>query len=501
MDLLHNLALGFSLSLTPLNILYCFIGAILGTITGVLPGLGATAAIALLLPITFRMNSTSALIMLSGIYYGAMYGGSITSVLVNIPGEPSSLVTCIDGYKMARKGRAGAALGMRAFGSFIGGTIVIVGMTLIAFPVANFALSFGPPEFTSLVILGLILTTYLSRKSMIKSLMMAVVGLLLACVGLDPILGAERFTFGSTTLSDGMNIAVMCMGFFGITEVLSMAEKSPEQADYLKQSTKLKDLLPTKQDWKDSSGPIARGTLLGFFLGLMPGGGAFLASIASYVTEKKLSKHPERFGTGVIEGVAGPETANNAGAQAAFVPLLTLGIPSNVVMAVIMGALMIQGITPGPLLYKEHPELFWGVMTSFYIGNVLLIILNVPLISVFVAILRVPYAILSPLIIIFCFIGAFSLNNNPMDVVIMSILGLIGYGMRKLDLDPAPLLLAFVLGGIVEKALRQSLLIGRGSPLIFVTRPISVVLLAVALGVLAIPVVRFFIGRRGRVRA
>lgn len=501
MDLLHNLALGFSLSLTPLNILYCFIGAILGTITGVLPGLGATAAIALLLPITFRMNSTSALIMLSGIYYGAMYGGSITSVLVNIPGEPSSLVTCIDGYKMARKGRAGAALGMSAFGSFIGGTIVIVGMTLIAFPVANFALSFGPPEFTSLVILGLILTTYLSRKSMIKSLMMAVVGLLLACVGLDPILGAERFTFGSTTLSDGMNIAVMCMGFFGITEVLSMAEKSPEQADYLKQSTKLKDLLPTKQDWKDSSGPIARGTLLGFFLGLMPGGGAFLASIASYVTEKKLSKHPERFGTGVIEGVAGPETANNAGAQAAFVPLLTLGIPSNVVMAVIMGALMIQGITPGPLLYKEHPELFWGVMTSFYIGNVLLIILNVPLISVFVAILRVPYAILSPLIIIFCFIGAFSLNNNPMDVVIMSILGLIGYGMRKLDLDPAPLLLAFVLGGIVEKALRQSLLIGRGSPLIFVTRPISVVLLAVALGVLAIPVVRFFIGRRGRVRA
>jgi putative tricarboxylic transport membrane protein len=501
MDLLHNLALGFSLSLTPLNILYCFIGAILGTITGVLPGLGATAAIALLLPITFRMNSTSALIMLSGIYYGAMYGGSITSVLVNIPGEPSSLVTCIDGYKMARKGRAGAALGMSAFGSFIGGTIVIVGMTLIAFPVANFALSFGPPEFTSLVILGLILTTYLSRKSMIKSLMMAVVGLLLACVGLDPILGAERFTFGSTTLSDGMNIAVMCMGFFGITEVLSMAEKSPEQADYLKQSTKLKDLLPTKQDWKDSSGPIARGTLLGFFLGLLPGGGAFLASIASYVTEKKLSKHPERFGTGVIEGVAGPETANNAGAQAAFVPLLTLGIPSNVVMAVIMGALMIQGITPGPLLYKEHPELFWGVMTSFYIGNVLLIILNVPLISVFVAILRVPYAILSPLIIIFCFIGAFSLNNNPMDVVIMSILGLIGYGMRKLDLDPAPLLLAFVLGGIVEKALRQSLLIGRGSPLIFVTRPISVVLLAVALGVLAIPVVRFFIGRRGRVRA
>jgi putative tricarboxylic transport membrane protein len=449
MDLLHNLALGFSLSLTPLNILYCFIGAILGTITGVLPGLGATAAIALLLPITFRMNSTSALIMLSGIYYGAMYGGSITSVLVNIPGEPSSLVTCIDGYKMARKGRAGAALGMSAFGSFIGGTIVIVGMTLIAFPVANFALSFGPPEFTSLVILGLILTTYLSRKSMIKSLMMAVVGLLLACVGLDPILGAERFTFGSTTLSDGMNIAVMCMGFFGITEVLSMAEKSPEQADYLKQSTKLKDLLPTKQDWKDSSGPIARGTLLGFFLGLLPGGGAFLTSIASYVTEKKLSKHPERFGTGVIEGVAGPETANNAGAQAAFVPLLTLGIPSNVVMAVIMGALMIQGITPGPLLYKEHPELFWGVMTSFYIGNVLLIILNVPLISVFVAILRVPYAILSPLIIIFCFIGAFSLNNNPMDVVIMSILGLIGYGMRKLDLDPAPLLLAFVLGGIV----------------------------------------------------
>jgi putative tricarboxylic transport membrane protein len=501
MELFENLALGFNLSLAPMNVLYCVIGVALGTAVGVLPGLGPTATISMLLPITFRMDMTSAVIMLSGIYYGSMYGGSITSILVNIPGEASCVVTCIDGYQMARKGRAGAALGISAFGSFIGGTLAIIGLTIVAAPMAKFALSFGPPEFTSLVILGLTLVTYLSQKSVMKSFMIAIVGLLLACVGLDPIFGIERFTFGSQTLSDGMDVAIMCMGLFGIAEVLSMAEVPSEQADFMKNPTRLRDLLPNKKDWKDSSGPIFRGSILGFFLGLLPGGGGLIASFTSYALEKKLSRHPEKFGSGTIEGVAGPETANNAGAQAAFVPLLSLGIPSNVVTAVIMGALMIQGITPGPMLYKEHTAMFWGVITSMYIGNLFLVLLNVPLISVFVAILRIPYSILSPLIILFCFIGAYSFNNNPVDVMVMSILGLIGYLMRKIDLDAAPLLLAFVLGGILERSLRQSLLISLGSPLIFFTRPISAALLILAIVLLAIPTVRFFLGRKaGAVR-
>lgn len=491
MEIIHNLTLGFNLALSPVNILYCTIGVVLGTAVGVLPGLGPTATISMLLPITFRMDTTSAIIMLSGIFYGSMYGGSTTSILVNIPGEAASLVTCIDGYQMARKGRAGPALGMSAFGSFIGGTVAVVGLALIASPMAQFALTFGPPEFTSLVIVGLTLVTYLSRTSMLKSLMMAVVGLLLACIGLEPIMGVDRFTFGNQSLSDGLNVAVMCMGLFGIAEVLSMAEKPAEKADFLKQSTRLKDLLPTREDWRDSRGPIIRGTVIGFFLGLLPGGGALISSFTSYVVEKKLSKHPERFGTGTIEGVAGPETANNAGAQASFIPLLTLGIPSNVVMAVIMGALMIQGITPGPMLYQEHTAMFWGVIASMFIGNFFLVLLNVPFISLFVSILKVPYAILAPLIILFCFVGAYSLNNNYADVVIMSILGLIGYGMRKVDLDAAPLLLAFVLGGILEKSLRQSLLISLGSPFIFLRRPISAILLSIALILLAASILHF----------
>jgi putative tricarboxylic transport membrane protein len=496
MDLFQNLALGFSSSLTPMNILYAFIGVALGTAVGVMPGLGPTATISILLPITFRMDTTSAIILLAGIYYGSMYGGSITSILVNIPGEAASVVTCIDGYQMARQGRAGAALGISAFASFIAGTMATIALCIIASPMAKFALMFGPPEITSLVILGLTLVTFLSRTSVLKSLMMAIVGLLLACIGMDPIFGIERFTFGSQTLSDGMDVAIMCMGLFGIAEVLDMAEKPSAEADFVRQPTTLRRLLPNKKDWKYSGGPIARGSALGFFLGVLPGGGPLLASLASYAVERRISKHPEKFGTGAIEGVAGPESANNSAAQAGFIPLLSLGIPCNVVMAVIMGALMIKGIIPGPMFYTEHAGMFWGVVTSMYIGNTLLLILNIPLIAVFVGILRVPYAILSPLIILFCFIGAYSFNNNPIDVIIMSIMGLIGYLMRKVNLDAAPLLLAFVLGRILEISSRQSLAISLGSPLIFFSRPISMVFLTLAFVALAVPAIRFFLASK-----
>jgi len=496
MDVLQNLSLGFSQSLAPMNILYCLIGVALGTAVGVLPGLGATATISMLLPITFRMDMTSAIIMISGIYYGSMYGGSITSILVNVPGEASSMITCIDGYQMARKGRAGVALGIAAFGSFIAGTIAILGLTFIASPMARIALSFGPPEFASLVILGLTLVTYLSKTSMLKSLMMAIVGLLLACIGLDPILGMERFTYGNQALADGINVAILCMGFFGITEILCMAEVPSEQADYVKQPNHIRDLLPNRRDWKQSAGPIARGTGIGFFLGLLPGGGTLISSLTSYVLEKKISKNPDKFGMGAIEGVAGPEAANNAAAQSSFIPLMILGVPANVVMAVIMGALMIQGITPGPMTYKEHPDMFWGVITSMYVGNALLIIFNVPLIAIFVRLLRVPYAILASMIVLFCFIGAYSLRNNPVDVIIMNALGIIGYLMRKADLDPAPLILAFVLGTILESSLRQALLIGLGSPIIFFSRPISALFITAALGTLLIPLIKAFIHRK-----
>jgi len=484
--MIENLMLGFSISFSLHNVLYCLIGTVLGTIVGILPGLGPGGTIAILLPLTLKLDVTSAIIMLSGIYYGVAYGGTLTSVLMNIPGEVCTVVTCIDGYQMARKGRAGAALGIAAFGSFIASTVGIIGITIVAPPLASLALSFAPPEYTALMIAGLSLVTYLSSKSFVKSLPMAVLGLIFGCIGMDPVTGTERFTFGTLTLLDGINIAPLAMGMYGIGEVLSMAEEE-EPTVFMKTSFKIRNLMPTKQDWKDSAGPIGRGTMLGFFLGLLPGGGAVLASFLSYALEKRLSKHPEKFGTGIIEGVAGPESANNSGTAAAFIPLLTLGLPFNVVTALILVAFMVHGVTPGPFILAKNPDVFWGVVTSMYLGNLMLLILNIPLIGIFVNILRIRYAILSPLIALVCFVGAFSQSYNAMDVLLMVLFGFVGYFMRKFDFDPAPVMLAYVLGPMLERALRQSLILSSGSPMIFLTRPISAMLLAVTLLTLVMP--------------
>ena len=498
MDLIASLVQGFSVSLAPLNVFYCLIGVAVGTAIGVLPGLGPTATISLLLPITYRMDAVSAIIMLSGIFYGAMYGGSITSILVKIPGEAASIVTCIDGYEMARRGRAGPALGIAAFGSLIAGIFATAGLAVFGPLLAGVALQFGPAEYTALVTLGLVLVTNVSGGSPPRALLMVGLGLLCSTVGLDPIAGSERFTFGSLYLQDGFDIAIMAMGLFGVAEVLSLAERQARSSALVGQPRRIRELLPTRADWRASAAPIARGSVLGFALGLLPGGGALISSFASDVREKRLSRTPERFGKGAIEGVAGPESANNAAAQASFIPLLSLGIPSNVVMGVIMGALMIQGIPPGPMLLQNQPELFWGVITSMFVGNLLLVVLNVPLVSVFVALLRLPQSLLSGLILLFCVIGAYSLSNSVVDVAIMALFGVLGWLARKIRLDPAPFLLAFVLGGLFERSLRQALLIGGGSPVIFVTKPIAATLFAAAAVLLLWPLLRLVLrARRG----
>jgi putative tricarboxylic transport membrane protein len=484
MDTLAGLMQGLAIATAPGNLLYCLLGVALGTAIGVLPGLGPTATISLLLPITFRLDPIASIIMLSGIYYGAMYGGSITSILVRIPGEASSIVTCLDGYELARQGRAGAALGIAAFGSFIGGVVATFGVSLFGPPLARLAIEFGPAEYTALIALGLILVTSVSGGPPGKALLMATLGLLLATIGLDPIAGSERYSYGVPALQDGLNVAVMAMGLFGVAEVLTLASRTDASARPIAQPDRLRDLLPDRDDWRRSAAPIARGSTLGFLLGLLPGGGALISSFASYALEKRLSRHPERFGRGAIEGVAGPEAANNAAAQASFIPLLSLGIPSNVVMGVIVGALMIQGIAPGPQLVKTQPGLFWGVIASMLIGNLFLIVLNVPLLRVFVALLRVPQRLLSPLILLFCIVGAYSLNNSTFDVLAVVVFGLIGFVLRKADLDAAPLMLAFVLGEMLERSFRQALLIGAGHPSIFVTKPISAALLACAAAIL-----------------
>jgi len=501
MGFLDNLLIGFSISLTQTNLLYCFIGVFLGTVIGVLPGLGPTATIAILLPVTFKLDITSAIIMLSGIYYGSQYGGTITSVLVNIPGEAASVVTCFDGYQMARKGRAGAALGIAAFGSFIGGTFGIIGLSTLTF-LSSIALLVGPLEYSALMFLGCSLVIYFSSKSLLKGLMMGVLGFLLSTIGMDSITAVERFTFGSLSLIEGINVAILAMGLFGIGEVLYLAEKEKERerADILNVSTSFFSLLPNRRDWKDSSLPIARGSLLGFLLGILPGGGAVISSFISYGMEKRISKNPEKFGKGAIEGVAGPETANNAASQGAFIPLLLLGIPPNVVAALILAAFMIHGVTPGPLFLIEKPNLFWGIVTSMYIGNIMLLILNVPLIKVFVQILLVPYSVLSPLILLFCFIGAYSINNNPMDVLILAIFGIAGYLMRKFQFEPGPLMLTFVIGPIFEKSLRQAILIGSANPQIFISRPIAIIFFAIAMYLYLSPLIRYFI-RKHKVKA
>ncbi len=478
MDILHSLFYGFSVGLQPSNILCCFLGVLMGTLVGVLPGIGPVGAMSILLPVTFRMDPTGAIIMLAGIFYGAQYGGSTTSILVNIPGEATSIVTCLDGYQMAKQGRAGPALGIAAFGSFIAGTLGLVGLMIFATPLANFGLKFGPPEYFGVILLGLTLVSYLSRGSTIKALMMAAFGIILSCIGLDPINASPRMIFNLLQLWDGVNLVPIAMGIFGIGEILINVEENIT-TEILK--TKLKNLFPSLLDWMQSIWPILRGTVLGFFLGILPGGGALISSFASYAVEKRLSKTPERFGKGAIEGVAGPESANNAGASGCFIPLLTLGIPTNIVMALLFGAFLIHGMRPGPLLLTEHPEIFWGVISSMYIGNVMLLILNLPLIPLWVKVLKIPYRILFPLILLFCLVGAYSLKNDIFDLFLMIIFGIVGYLFRKFDYEGAPLLLAFVLGPLFEINLRQSLLLSKGSFLIFFTRPISGVFITVAL--------------------
>jgi len=486
MDTFSQLLLGFSVALQPINLFYCFMGCLIGTLVGVLPGLGPTAAMSLLLPATLHITPVAAIIMLAGIYYGAMYGGSTTSILVNIPGEAASAVTCLDGYQMARQGRAGPALGISAFGSFIAGTIGIFGMTLMAVPLANLALRFGPPEYFALMCLGMVVLTFLSSTSMIQALMMACFGILVGTVGTDTVSGTTRFSFGIVELMDGVGLVPVVMGLFGISEMLLNIETKIDRTIF---KTRVKGLFPTVADWIKSAGAIIRGTVIGFFLGILPGGGAVLSSFVSYAVEKKVSKTPEKFGTGMIEGVAAPESANNSAAQGAFIPLLTLGIPSNVVMAMLLGALIIHGVTPGPLLLTNHPQMFWGVVGSMYIGNVMLLILNLPLIGLWVQLLKVPYAILMPLIIVFCIIGSYTIANSIMDVLFMLIFGVVGYLMKKLKYEAPPLILAFVLGPMLEYSLKQSLMVSKGSFKIFFSRPISATCLIVALILVLLPII------------
>jgi len=486
-SLFANLALGFGVALSIQNLLYCFMGVVLGTLIGVLPGIGPVATIAMLLPVTFTLSPISALIMLAGIYYGAQYGGSTTAILVNIPGEASSVVTCLDGYQMARQGRAGAALGIAAIGSFIAGTFATLVIALFAPPLAEVALKFGPAEYTSLMILGLIAATVLAHGSLVKAIAMVLLGLLLGLVGTDVNSGVARFTFGISELSDGIGFVGVAMGVFGFAEIISNLEvkEGGTREVFVK---KVSNLLPTLQDFKDCSGAIVRGTLLGSALGILPGGGALLASFAAYTLEKKLSWNSANFGKGAIQGVAAPESANNAGAQTSFIPLLTLGIPSNPVMALMIGAMMIQGIAPGPQVMTERPQLFWGMIASMWVGNLMLVVLNLPMIGIWIKLLTVPYRILYPAILLFCCVGVYSISNSPFDVMSTAIFGVVGYVFVKLECEPAPLILGFILGPLMEENLRRAMLLSRGNPITFVERPISAVMLAVALFLLLITI-------------
>ena len=485
-EFLGNLILGCQVVFTPANMLYCFIGVFIGTLIGVLPGIGPVGAMSILLPVTYGMKPVSSIILLAGIYYGAMYGGSTTSILVNIPGEAATVVTCLDGYQMARQGRAGPALGMAAFCSFIAGTVGIVLLMLLAEPLATVAIKFGPPEFFSLILFALSLLIYLARGSMIKAAVVATLGFALSQVGIDVLTARSRFTFGIMELYQGVGLVPVVMGLFGIAEVFGNLEKS-QNLDIFK--TKIKGLLPNWQDWKDSFLPIFRGTLMGFFLGILPGGGAVVASFVSYTVEKRFSKHPEKFGTGVIEGVAGPESANNSATSGAFVPLFSLGIPSTPVTALLLGAMMIHGLQPGPLLIKEQPEIFWGTIMSMYVGNVMLLVLNLPLIGLWVKLLKVPYHILFPFILFFCVIGSYTINNSIFDVMVMLVFGVVGFLFQKFKYEPAPLVMAFILGDMLETSFRQSLLISEGSLLVFFKRPISLSCLILALCLFLSPII------------
>ena len=490
MEILNNLILGFGVAVTPINLLYALIGVMLGTLIGVLPGIGPVATIAMLLPITFNLNPIAALIMLAGIYYGAQYGGSTTAILVNLPGESASVVTCLDGYQMARQGRAGPALAIAAIGSFFAGCVATLVIAVAAPPLAEVALKFGPAEYFSLMVLGLVAATVLAHGSLIKAIAMVVLGLLLGLIGTDVNSGVLRFTFDVPELSDGIGFVVVAMGMFGTAEIIANLEQGEQREVF---TAKVGKLLPTKEDFKRAWPPVLRGTALGSFLGILPGGGALLSSFGAYTLEKKISKHPEQFGKGAIEGVAGPEAANNAGAQTSFIPMLTLGIPGNAVMALMIGALMIQGIAPGPQVMNEKPQLFWGLIASMWVGNLMLVVLNLPLIGMWIKLLTVPYRYLYPAILVFMSIGVFSLSNNPFDVLIMAIFGVLGYLWVKLECEPAPLILGFILGPLMEENLRRAMLLSRGDPMIFITKPISagfIIASVILLVIVALPAIR-----------
>jgi len=491
----ENLVLGFSVALTPTNLFFCFLGTLIGTLIGVLPGIGPLATISLLIPTTFYMPPATGIIMLAGVYFGSMYGGSTTSILVNVPGESASVVTCLDGYQMARQGRAGPALGIAAFGSFIAGTLGLIVLMLVASSLAEFALKMGPPEYFSLLILGIIMTVYLAQGSMIKALIMAAIGIFLGTIGTDSFTSQSRFAFGTLYLRNGIDILPVVMGLFGIAEILTNLEETTRTEIF---KTEIKHLFPTIQDWKDSIWPILRGSLVGFFLGVIPGGGPVISSFASYVIEKKISKYPERFGKGAIEGVAGPESANNSCVSGAFIPLLTLGIPSTAVMAIILSALVVHGLRPGPLLLKNYPDVFWGIIASMYIGNAMLLVLNLPLIGVWVQVLKVPYRILFPIILGLCMVGVYSMNNNVLDIGLMVFFGVTGYFLRKFDFEAAPLVLAVVIGPMMEDSLRQSLLIFRGNVFGFFHRPIASAFLIFSFILLAYSIVAWA-RKKGRV--
>ncbi|HEX7125412.1 MAG TPA: tripartite tricarboxylate transporter permease [Thermodesulfobacteriota bacterium] len=494
METLDLLAQGFQVALTPTNLLFALVGVTVGTLVGVLPGLGPSGALAILLPTTYQASPVSSIIMLAGIYHGAMYGGSTTSVLVNIPGEASSVVTCLDGYQMARRGRAGPALGMAAFASFIAGTLSLVGLILLAPPLAAFALRFGPTEYFALMVAGLVILSYMTHGSMVKGLMMAAAGLVLGTVGLDTITGRPRFTFGLTELSDGIGFLPMAMGLFGIAEVLVGLEGGEKRDVY---TGRLHGLLPTRRDWSESGLPIARGSVIGFLLGILPGGGAVLSSFVSYAVERRLARRPEEFGKGAIAGLAGPEAANNAGSTGAFIPMLSLGIPSNSATAILLGALLIYGVQPGPLLMRTHPDLFWGVVASMYLGNLMLLMLNLPLIGLWVRLLRVPYDYLFPAILLFCLVGVYSVNNSTTEVLLMVAFGLLGYLLRKAGFDPAPMVLALILGPMLELNFRQALILSQGDLTAFVRHPIAAVLLLVAAVLLVLPIVQDLSRKKG----
>ena len=491
MELMNNLGIGFATALSLTNLLYCFFGVLLGTLIGVLPGLGAVATIAMLLPATFALPPVSALIMLAGIYYGAQYGGSTTAILVNLPGESSSVVTALDGYQMAKNGRAGAALTTAAIGSFVAGSLATLLIAMFAAPLAEMALAFGPPEYFSLMVLGLVASVVLAHGSLLKAIAMIIAGLLLGLVGTDVSSGLQRFTFETPEFEEGLSFVAVAMGLFGIGEIVRNLEHEMH-ATGVPQIHKIGRLMPTREDIRRMIAPIFRGTTLGSLLGILPGGGAMLASFAAYSLEKKLSRNPGEFGRGAIEGVAGPESANNAGAQTSFIPMLTLGIPSNAVMALMAGAMILHGIQPGPTVMTEQPELFWGMITSMWIGNVMLVILNLPLVGLWVRLLTVPYHYLFPVIVVICAIGAFSVSNSLIDIHLMALFGLLGYIFYKLDCEAAPLLLGFILGPMMEEYLRRAMVLSRGDFSVFVTRPISATLLLLAAVVLALVVLPVF---------